>query len=137
MGSIPISSTTSDQDLCPRTASGDSQLTPGLTPGRPRAATVSAMKGTARKRGAGRWQIQVYGGVDPHTGRERRVTRTVLAPHTRAGQKVVDQAITALILDVENGRIGAGDDPTVAELLDRWVHARETDWSPKTTLENR
>ena len=137
MGSIPISSTTSDLDFCPWSRVRNSWLTPGLTPGRPRATTVVAMKGTARKRGAGRWQIQVYGGVDPRTGRERRVTRTVVAPHTRAGQKVVDQAIAALILDVENGRISAGDDPTVAELLERWVHARETDWSPKTTLENR
>ena len=95
------------------------------------------MKGTARKRGTDRWQIQVYAGVDPNTGRGRRVTRTIVAPHTKAGQKVVDQALAALILDVEHGRIGAGDDPTVAELLERWVRAREPEWSPKTTLENR
>jgi integrase len=95
------------------------------------------MKGTARKRGTDRWQIQVYAGVDPNTGRERRVTRTIVAPHTKAGRKVVDQALAALILDVEHGRIGAGDDPTVTELLERWVRAREPEWSPKTTLENR
>ena len=95
------------------------------------------MKGTARKRGTDRWQIQVYAGVDANTGRERRVTRTIVAPHTKAGQKVVDQALAALILEVEHGRIGAGDDPTVAELLERWVRAREPEWSPKTTLENR
>lgn len=95
------------------------------------------MKGTVRKRGTDRWQIQVYAGVDPNTGRERRVTRTIVAPPTKAGQKVVDQALAALILDVEHGRIGAGDDPTVTELLDRWVRAREPEWSPKTTLENR
>ncbi|MCU0311685.1 MAG: site-specific integrase [Acidimicrobiales bacterium] len=95
------------------------------------------MKGTARKRGTDRWQIQVYAGVDPGTGRERRVTRTIVAPHTKAGQKAVDQALATLILDVEHGRIGAGDDPTVTELLDRWVRAREPEWSPKTTLENR
>jgi len=79
----------------------------------------------------------VYAGVDPNTGRERRVTRTIVAPHTKAGQKVVDQALAALILDVEHGRIGTGDDPTVTELLERWVRAREPEWSPKTTLENR
>jgi hypothetical protein len=61
------------------------------------------MKGTARKRGTDRWQIQVYAGVDPNTGRERRVTRTIVAPHTKAGQKVVDQALAALILDVSPG----------------------------------
>lgn len=59
------------------------------------------MKGTARKRGTGRWQIQVYAGADPQTGKDVRVTQTVVAPHTRAGRKIVDQAIAKLIVDVE------------------------------------
>lgn len=95
------------------------------------------MKGTARKRGTGRWQIQVYAGADPHTGKDVRVTRTVVAPHTRAGRKIVDQAIAALIVDVENGRIHIGEDPTLSQLLDRWVTARSPEWSPKTTAESR
>ena len=95
------------------------------------------MKGTARKRGTGRWQIQVYAGADPHTGKDLRVTRTVVAPHTRAGRKVVDQAIATLIVEVENGRIHVGEDPTLSQLLDRWVTARWPEWSPKTTAENR
>jgi hypothetical protein len=60
-----------------------------------RAGTVVAMKGTARKRGPGKWQIQVYAGKDPRTGRDIRVTRSVAAPHTRAGSKIVDQALAA------------------------------------------
>ena len=95
------------------------------------------MKGTARKRGTDRWQIQVYAGADPSTGKDRRVTRTVVAPHTRAGRKVVDQAIAGLVLEVENGRINVGEDPTLTQLLDRWVTARAPEWSPKTTVENQ
>ena len=71
------------------------------------------MKGTARKRGPGKWQIQVYAGKDPRTGQEIRVTRSVAAPHTRAGSKVVDQALAALIVEVETGRINLGEDPTL------------------------
>lgn len=63
--------------------------------------------------------------------------RTVVAPHTRAGQKVVDQALAALIVEVETGRINLGEDPLLAELLDRWMTARSPEWSPKTVMENR
>ena len=94
------------------------------------------MRGTARRRGPGKWQIQVFAGRDDRTGRGVRVTRTVAAPHTRAGRKVVDQALAALITEVETGRINLGDDPTLAELLDRWMAARSPEWSPKTTMEN-
>ena len=66
------------------------------------------MRGTARQRGPGKWQIQVYAGRDETTGRDIRVTRSVAAPHTRAGKKVVDQALAALIVEVETGRINLG-----------------------------
>jgi integrase len=95
------------------------------------------VKGTARKRAAGRWQIQVYAGRDPRTGKDIRVQRTIAAPHTRAGRKVVDQALAALIVEVETGRINLGEDPTLAELLERWMAARIPEWSPKTVVENR
>jgi integrase len=108
-----------------------------LTPDLGRTSIVGGVKGTARKRGSGRWQIQVYAGEDPHTGKDVRVTRTVVAPHTRAGRKVVDQAIAALIIEVENGRIHVGEDPALSQLLDRWITARSPEWSPKTTAENR
>jgi integrase len=79
----------------------------------------------------------VYAGTDRYTGKDLRVTRTVVAPHTRAGRKVVDQAIAALIVEVESGRIHLGEDPTLAQLLERWVTARSPEWSPKTTVENQ
>ncbi len=93
------------------------------------------MKGTARKRAPGSWQIQADAGTDPLTGKRVIVTRTVHAPHTKAGQKTVDQALAEFIVEIEHGRINLGDDPTVRELLARWVEARSPDWSPKTTLE--
>ena len=95
------------------------------------------MQGTARKRGTDRWQIQVYAGADPRTGKDLRVARTVTAPHTKAGRKVVDKAIASLIIEVENGQVNFGEDPTLSQLLDRWVAARSPEWSPKTTIENQ
>jgi integrase len=115
----------------------DSWLTPCLTPRRRETVGSAAVKGTARKRGPGKWQIQAYAGRDERTGRDVRVTRTVAAPHTRAGRKVVDQALAALIVEVETGRVNLGDDPTLAQLLDRWTDARSPEWSPKTVMENR
>ena len=88
------------------------------------------MRGTARKRGKDRWQIQVFAGANAQTGREKRVTRTVVAPHTKAGRKIVDKALAALIVEVENGRVNLGDDPTLAHLLERWLDARSPEWSP-------
>jgi integrase len=119
------------------TVSASTMLTPCLTPDGSRGDIVDSMKGTARKRGTDRWQIQVYAGVDARTGKDLRVTRTVAAPHTKAGRKIVDKAIASLILEVENGQVNFSDDPTVAQLLDRWVAARSPEWSPKTTVENK
>jgi integrase len=79
----------------------------------------------------------VYAGADPRTGKDLRVTRTVVAPHTRAGKKSVDQALATLILEVEGGKVNFGEDPTLSSLLDRWITARAPDWSPKTAAENR
>ncbi len=64
------------------------------------------------------------------------MTRSIAAPHTRAGSKIVDQALAALIVEVETGRINLGEDPTLTELLARWMAARSPEWSPKTTMEN-
>jgi integrase len=79
----------------------------------------------------------VFAGVDPISGRERRVTRTVHAPHNKAGRKIADQALAALIVEVETGRINLGEDPTLDALLERWIAARSAEWSPKTAMENR
>ena len=59
-------------------------------------------------------------GIDATSGRERRVTRTIHAPHNKAGRKIVDQALAALIVEVETGRINLGEDPTLDELLERF-----------------
>jgi integrase len=95
------------------------------------------VRGTVRKRAEGSWQIQVFAGIDATSGRERRVTRTIHAPHNKAGRKIVDQALAALIVEIETGRINLGEDPTLDELLERWMAARSPEWSPKTVMENR
>jgi hypothetical protein len=89
-----------------------------------------------RRRGDS-WQVSVYAGTDPVTGRERRVTRTVKG---KPGQKQVPKAArdleARLLLEV-----GAGQHRearvTLNELLDRWLEQARPDLSPKTAQEYR
>lgn len=88
------------------------------------------MKGTLRHR-AGAWRLQVYAGRDPLTGKHRRLTATVNEPDTRAGRKTAEAALARMVLEVEDGKHSAAtDNPTVAQLLERWTDARAADWSP-------
>lgn len=86
-----------------------------------------------RRRGDN-WEVVVYAGRDPITGKERRVSRTVTG---RPGQKrppaEAKKVEAKLLLEVAEGhhRTRAA---TVGELLDRWlVHVRPS-LSPTTTV---
>lgn len=94
------------------------------------------MRGTLRRRGNS-WTLQVYAGLDPATGKERRVTRTFHAPEGRAGRKAAERALAELVVEVEAGLELRHRDLTFGQLLDRWVAARAVDWSPKTLRERR
>lgn len=84
------------------------------------------MRGTIRARGKGTWQVQVYAGRDPHTGRERRIARTI-----HGTKRDAERALARLITEVEAGQ-HRGDDPTVATLAEQWYTARSGSWSPRT-----
>lgn len=90
------------------------------------------MRGTIRPRGKGRWQVQVYVGRHPTTGRRRFRARTV-----EGTRRDAERALTRLLAEVDAGRVGHGDHLTVEALIDRWIAQREHDWSPKTTRETR
>lgn len=94
------------------------------------------MRGSLRHRD-GAWRLQVYAGLDPVTGKEIRVTRTVAGPDTRAGRKAAEEALARLVLEVsaENSRIG--EDPTLGEVIDRWIALHAADWSPTHLRETR
>lgn len=82
------------------------------------------MRGSIRQRGQNSWQLRVYAGVDPATGRERTATRTV-----RGGIRTARRELRLLEEDVTYGRLSAG---SVADLLDRWVASSSSGWSAST-----
>lgn len=89
-------------------------------------------RGHVRKHG-NRWEVRIYAGIDPVTGKERRVTRT-----TRT-LKEAEKLRTRLLNELDDGG-HTGPDATLRELLDQWqaVKAPRLDgggWSPKNAME--
>ena len=72
--------------------------------------------GTMRERTPGTWELVVSAGLDPATGRYRRVIRTVRATSKRE----VKAALTDLEAAVAAGKFSF-DDMTFADLLERWM----------------
>lgn len=84
--------------------------------------------GTMRERSPGSWELTVSAGVDPSTGRYARVIRTVRASTKREARA----ALRRLELEVASGQVSM-EDPTVAELLERWMaHLQDLGRSPAT-----
>jgi integrase len=85
-----------------------------------------------RERSPGSWELTVSAGVDPTTGRYARVIRTV-----RGTKREARSALHQLEVEVANGRVGV-EDPTVAELLERWLeHVEDLGRSPATIYNYR
>jgi integrase len=86
--------------------------------------------GFIRKRGNA-WQVIVYAGRDPVTGRKRQVSRNV------RGTKRDAQAVRAqLLVELGEGQ-HLGTEATFGELVERWYEHVSPDWSPKTAAETR
>lgn len=88
------------------------------------------MQGFMRQRGSS-WELRVYTGRDPVTGRKRWATQTV-----KGGKRQAQSALAAMVTEAERGAV-ASSGATVAELLERWFEHAEADFSPKTALETR
>ena len=90
-----------------------------------------------RERTPGVWELRVYLGRHPVTGKRVDVSRTF-----RGGQRAASKALAQLVADSDELRAEAfgehqGDDAmTVAELLDRWQQLRAAEWSPTTANEH-
>jgi hypothetical protein len=87
------------------------------------------MSGSMRQRGSGTYELRVYRGVDPGTGRQRSATRTV-----HGSKRDATRELAALVEEVACARIHAG---TVAELLDRWFETASPNWLVTTFVEHR
>ena len=86
------------------------------------------MKGFMRQRGSA-WDLRVYLGKDPVSGKQRYVTKTV-----RGGKREAQRVLNAMVVDAERGLI-ARTNTTVGELLDAWLELATPDFSPKTVRE--
>ena len=72
--------------------------------------------GTMRERSPGTWELTVSTGWDPTKGRYGRVIRTVRT----SSRREVKAALARLEVEAAGGHVGTAD-PTVAQLLDRWM----------------
>jgi integrase len=88
-----------------------------------------AVPGSIRKRGANSWQLRVYSGIDPSSGRKRWATRTV-----RGSEREARCQLRMFLDEANDRRIRAG---SVSDLLDRWFAASSTEWSASTMREVR
>src|ERR1035437_4136498 len=95
--------------------------------------------GTIRDRAPGSWQLRVYVGDDPLTGKPRQVSRTYTAPRQEpgAGKREASKQLAKLVAEVERGEHG-GTASTFGLLLDEWTaHGERMGRSPKTLFEYR
>ncbi len=88
------------------------------------------MKGFMRQRGAS-WDLRVYLGHDPLTGKKRYATRTV-----RGGKREAQTALAEMITEAERG-LTVRTSATVGELLSAWIEFAAPDFSPKTVKETK
>jgi integrase len=77
-----------------------------------------------RKRGKDAWELRVYRGIDPDTGRQRWLTKTV-----HGGRRHARAQLAALVEQASYARIQAG---SVGELLERWFAAAAPHWAAST-----
>ncbi|MEA2433903.1 MAG: hypothetical protein QOG54_1360 [Actinomycetota bacterium] len=89
------------------------------------------MKGSIRQRGRNSWEVRVYAGTDPATGRRNQVSRTVRGTRGQAERELRDLVAHANVGPKVGGRTNLG------ELLDRWFAANEPDWAVTTVRSTR
>jgi integrase len=81
--------------------------------------------GHIRQRGTA-WEVRVYSGVDPVTGKKKYATRTV-----RDSRKAAERVLAQLIVEVTGGAHTAPD-VSVADLVNRWFELAKPELSPST-----
>jgi integrase len=85
------------------------------------------MQGTKRQKKKGVWEVRVYVGKDPLTGKPRQISKTV-----HGGARDADAAIRDLI-DKQAPSRTDGLGVTIGQLLDKWLEESERlDLSPTT-----
>ena len=88
------------------------------------------MKGFMRRRGDA-WELRVYLGIDPVTGKQRYATRTV-----RGRKREAQRTLNEMVTDAERG-LSVRTNATAGELIEAWFEHAARDFSPKTVKETR
>ena len=89
------------------------------------------MRGSLRQRSEGSWELRVYVGTDPDTGRRIDRTMTIRGNRADAGRE-----LTAMIAAVQATR-AVGVRSTMSELLEAWFAVARTGWAPTTIRQTR
>jgi integrase len=89
-----------------------------------------AMKGFMRQRGTS-WELRVYLGADPVTGKQRYSSKSV-----RCGKREAQRTLNEMIVAAERGAM-VRTTATVGDLLTEWIEFAAPDFSPKTEKETR
>ena len=92
---------------------------------------VSAMTGSIRRRGSASWELRVYAGTEPETGRRRYQTMTV-----RGNRADAERELGSLVARVAAVR-SKGSGSSVGELLEAWVSTASVSWAPTTIRQTR
>jgi hypothetical protein len=87
--------------------------------------------GSLRQRSEGSWELRVYIGVDPETG--RRIDRSMALRGSRAD---AERELDAMVAAVEATR-AVGVPSTVSELLEAWFAVAQAGWAPTTIRQTR
>jgi len=87
------------------------------------------MSGSIRRRGPNSWQLRIYVGIDPQSGRQRWATRTV-----RGSERAARRELARFADEASYARVHAG---TLADLLVRWFETASGDWTASTKRETK
>jgi integrase len=88
------------------------------------------MKGFMRQRGES-WELRVFLGYDPVSGKQRYATRSV-----RGGKREAQRVLAEMVTEAERG-LSTRTPATVGELIEAWFEFATPDFSPKTVKETR
>ena len=97
----------------------------------PSAVDTGGVEGSIRQRGVASWELRVYAGIDPDTGRRRYRTATV-----RGNRADAERGLANLIAEVRADR-AVGATSTLSELLEAWFAIAAVSWAPTTVRQTR
>lgn len=85
------------------------------------------MRGSMRERRPGYWQLRVFEGADPVTGKKRYRTQYV-----RGGKRLAQKQLAAMVTEVDSGVVTPST-KLVSELMEEWLaHIEHLGRSPST-----